>query len=472
MIPIVLQQKYSNNSSQDIKNMKSLNSTTFVLLLFFILSTSSFLSGQTTIVQGHILLDGVENAQGASITLQDSLHEIINENGEFFFELDAPLKSYHFLISYLGYEKLDTIIRNSSSEDISFDFSLKKKNNETPEVIVTDKRQLNLFKKNKWTILDMILFEESFFLIAIENNKRYLFRYNKEGLFLEKQKMKNINSFFISCLGSLYVKSKTSYFQLAIEEEIKIVTEMSISKFNDNLKPCIVFYDSNVICEYLTQHNKMKKIVRIWNKGERKTIAAIIDKKAAKEARRSYREIIRTYSKAIANPDENSIDYGYMAKPVNIVTDGGWDGDLTRLIIDNNLHQMVSYFLNIESDPIRVLDFFYEEKLYLIDYVNQTILSFDAKNEFSKEKVKFDFDWKINLEVLSNQSDEAVYFYSENDIYKMKTNEDYLHFIKVTSISDELYFKKMVSADSKFVYVFGQENKVNPQMIVKRYSLN
>jgi hypothetical protein len=452
--------------------MKLRNSNTFALLLFFILSTGSSLSAQETTIQGRVLLDEVENAQGALITLQDSLYDVVNENGEFFYELDVPLKSYHFFISYLGYETLDTIIINNPSNILGFDFSLKKKINTTPEVIVTEKRELNLFKKSNWTILDMVLFEESFFLIAIEKNKRYLFRYNKEGMFLEKQKMEKINSFYISCFGSLYVMTEVSCFQLAIEEEIKIVAEMFISKFNEKLKPCIVFYDSNIICEYLSRHNKMKNYVRIWNKGERKTIVSIFDEEAAKLARSYYNGIIGTYYQAISTPDENSISYAYGSEPVNIVAAGTWDGDLTRLVIDHVLHQMVSYFLNVESKPIYVLNFFYEERLYLIDYVNQEFLSFDARNEFSKEKIDFDFDWKIRLELLRNKSNETVYFYAGNDIYEMDTNEGGLQIVKISSISDELFFSKIVGADDEFVYVLGQEDRVNPKMVVKRYSLN
>ncbi len=452
--------------------MKLQKLNTFALFLFFILFNSSTLIAQKTTIQGRVLLDGGENAQGALITLQDSLYDVVNENGEYFYELDVRLKSYHFFISYLGYEVLDTTISNNSPNSLTFDFSLKKKINEAPEVIVTEKRELNLFKKNNWTILDMVLFEGSFFLIAIEKGKRYLFRYDKEGMFLEKQKMKKINSFDISCFGSLYVMAKVSCFQLKIEEEIKVETEMPISEFNEKLKPCIAFYDSNVIFKSLSRHNKMKRYVRIWNKGERKTIARIIDEQAAKLARTSYYKIIGAYNQAIAYPDENSINYAYGSEPVNIVADGTWDGDLTRLIVSNALQQMVSNFLNVQSRPIHVLDFFYEGKLYLVDYVNQEFLSFDARNEFLKEKINFDFDWQIKLEVLSSKSNETVFFYAKNDIYEFEMIDVGLQLVKVASIPDELYFNKIVGVDDDFAYVLGQEDRINPKMVVRRYALD
>ena len=452
--------------------MKLQKLNTFTLLLLSIFSISTSLTAQKTTIQGRVLLDEVENAQGALITLQDSLYDVVNENGEYFFELDVRLKSYHFFISYLGYETLDTTIINNSSNIIKFDFSLKKKINKTLEVIVTEKRELNLFKKNNWTILDIVLYEESFFLIAIEKNKRYLFRYNKEGMFLEKQKMEKINSFYISCFGSLYLMAEVSCFQLDIEEEIKIKTEILVSEFNKKLKPCIAFYDSNVVFKSLSRYNKMKNYVRIWNKGERKTIAAIFDEQAAKLARSYYNGIIGTYYRAISVPDENSINYAYGSEPINIIASGTWDGDLTRLAIDNDLDQMVSYFLNVESKPIHVLEFFYEGKLFLIDYVNQEFLGFDARNEFLKEKINIDFDWKIKLELLHNKPDETVYFYSDNDIYEMETNDSGLQIVKISSIPDDLYFNKIVGADDDFVYVIGQEDRINPEMVVKRYSLN
>ncbi|MFK8009912.1 MAG: hypothetical protein AB8H03_26390 [Saprospiraceae bacterium] len=452
--------------------MKLQDLNTFTLILFLILSSNSFLSAQKITIQGRVLLDGVENAQGALINLQDSLYDVVNENGEYFFELDAPLNSYHFFISYLGYETLDTIIINNVSNILRIDFSLKKKINKTPEVIVTDKRELNLFKKSNWTILDMVLFEESFFLIAIEKGKRYLFRYDKEGVFLEKRKMKKINSFEISCFGSLYVMTEKSCFQLEMEEEIKIKTEIRISEYNEKLKPCIAFYDSNVIFEYLSRHNKMKNYVRIWNKGERKTITAIFDEQAGRLARRSYNKIIGTYYNAISAPDENSINYAYGSEPVNIVASGTWDGDLTRLIVNNALHQMVSNFLNVQSRPIHVLDFFYEGRLYVIDYVNQEFLSFDARNEFLKEKIDIDFDWRIKLELLYNNPNETVYFYAGNDIYELEIIDSSLQIVKVSSIPDELYFNKKVGADDDFVYAFGQEDRVNPKSVVKRYPLD
>ena len=452
--------------------MKLQNLNTFTLVLFFIVFNSPFLSAQKTTIQGRVLLDGGENAQGALITLQDSLYDVVNENGEYFYELDAPLKSYHFFISYLGYETLDTTIANNSSNSLTFNFSLKKKINEAPEVIVTEKREANLFKKNNWTILDMVLYEGSFFLIAIEKGKRYLFRYDKEGMFLEKQKMKKINSFDISCFGSLYVMAKVNCFQLEIEEKIKIMAEMPIAEFDKNLKPCIAFYDSNVIFKSLSKHNKMKSYARIWNKGERKTIARIIDEQAAKLARSSYYKIIGAYNEAIAYPDENSINYAYGSEPVNIVATGTWDGDLTRLIVSNPLQQMVSNFLNVQSKPIHVLDFFYEGKLYIIDYVNQEFLSFDARNEFIKEKIDFDFDWQIKLELLYSKSNETVFFYAKNDIYEFEMIDAGLQIVKVASIADELYFNKIVGVDDDFVYVLGQEDRVNPKMVVKKYSLN
>ncbi|MFK7770911.1 MAG: hypothetical protein AB8F94_02185 [Saprospiraceae bacterium] len=452
--------------------MKLQNLNTFTLLLFFFLSGSSFLSAQKTIIQGRVLLDGVENAEGALITLQDSLYDVVNENGEYFYELDEPLKSYRFFVSYLGYETLDTTILNNPSNILRFDFSLKKKINEAPEVIVTEKRELNLFKKGNWTILDMVLFEESFFLIAIEKGKRYLFRYDKEGIFLEKQKMKKISAFNISCFGSLYVMAKKSCFQLEIEDEIKIKAEILVSEFDDKLKPCIAFYDANLIFENFSKHNKMKNYVRIWNKGERKKIATIFDEQAARLARSSYNKIIGAYSGAIANPDENSINYAYGSERINIVADGTWDGDLTRLIVDNALQQMVSYFLNVQSRPIHVLDFFYEGRLYLLDYVNQEFLSFDANNEFLKEKIDFDFDWQIKLELLYSKSNETVYFYAKNDIYEFEMVDAGLQIVKVASIPGELYFNKIVGADDDFVYVLGQEDRVNPKMVVKRYAMD
>ena len=95
--------------------MKLQKLNTFTLLLLSIFSISTSLTAQKTTIQGRVLLDEVENAQGALITLQDSLYDVVNENGEYFFELDVRLKSYHFFISYLGYETLDTTIINNSS---------------------------------------------------------------------------------------------------------------------------------------------------------------------------------------------------------------------------------------------------------------------------------------------------------------------------------------------------------------------
>ena len=438
-------------------------------LLFF--SSLSFLSAQKTIIQGQVLLDENENAYGALISLQDSLQQVVNENGEFFFELNDPLLSVKFSISFLGYENLDTIILLNDASNISkFDFTLEKKAFGIPEIIVTDEKELNLFEKTNWTILDMVLYEESFFLIAIDKRRRYLFQYDKEGFFVEKVEMKKINSFVVSCLGSLYVKSNAGCFQLSVEEEIEIVAELTLSKFDEQLKPCVAYYESKMVYEFLSHHNKRKKYVKIWDKGKRKTIASIVDKKAEKVSRSYYYEILGAYGRAIEFPSGNEINAG-VGQP-NIIKNGSWKGDLKELIINNELHGKVSYYLNVESKPIQVLNFFYQEKLYLLDYVNQEFLSFDAKNDFVKEKIDSNFDWNVQLKLLNVQQGETVYFYSKDDIYKLNTSKESTQIFNFFSIPNDLYYKQIVGADSNFVYVVGRKDISIPKMVVKKYRLN
>ncbi len=452
-------------------NQVTFSTKTITILFLFFFASISFLSAQKITIQGQVRLNEEENAYGALVTLQDSLQQVVDEVGDFFFELNEPLSSAKFSISFLGYENLDTIISLNDAFDIyKFDFTLEKRIFEISEITVTDQKELNLFEKTNWTILDMVIYDESFFLIAIDENIRYLFQYDKEGSFLTKEKMKKINSFQVSCLGSLYVLSNSRCFQLSVKEKIEIVAEMSISTFNENLKPCVAHYKSKMVYEFFSNHNKRKKYIKIWDQGKQKTIASIFDKDAEKVARSHYYEIIGEYSQAIANPDESGIDTG-IGKP-NIVADGTWDGDLTRLIINNELGRLVSNYLNVESKPIKVLNFFYQEKLYLLDYVNEDFLSFDAKNDFGKEKIDLDLDWNTQLKLLNVQLNEAVYFYSKNDIHKLNTNNDRAQIVKFYSIPNELAYQEVVGIDTEFVYVIGRKDIGIPKMMVKKYKLN
>ena len=99
-------------------------------------------------------------------------------------------------------------------------------------------------------------------------------------------------------------------------------------------------------------------------------------------------------------------------------------------------------------------------------------MSFDANNDFTKEKLDLDLDWNIQLKVLNAQLHQAVYFFSKNDIYKMNTNNDRIQIFKFYSIPDDLAYQKAIGIDDEFVYVIGRKDINIPKMMVKKYSLN
>ena len=347
----------------------------FKLIILLSIFINTNLSSQIISIYGTVKNESNNPLIGATIQINKNKGTTTDEMGRF--ALDYLMKNDTILslsIRYIGYHEMDTIIFNTLN-DIHIESKLIAKQHILPDLIIEGKRVTSILNKEK-AILDYLILNNSIITLSNENNERIITEYSTSGI-LKTSKIvnKQFHKLHKSCKNNIHLIGKDSCCQIEFLPERIQTTHYDRNRFHQLIEKNILLFGNKHIFKAYSRHNKLATYFTYPNPSEPIMISEIYDKKAARVSTSYYRDIIRTYNRSISNPEESNISYG-MAQN-NILLDDSWDGDLTKLIISNELHQLVSYFLAVENRKVKVFEFEKENDLLIFDLCNYELQIFD-----------------------------------------------------------------------------------------------
>lgn len=174
---------------------------------------------------------------------------------------------------------------------------------------------------------------------------------------------------FQDCFGHVYVLSQDSSYQIYADTALYIVDAQPIDLFEALVRPCIADLDDHVVLEDFRMYNK-RYVLEAFSKTDssKSTVYTNQDMIAAKVAAINLSKIIARYH--------------YSADPgSNVITNGVWDGDLIKLQVmgDNELTQMVSWYLNVRGREVDLSTVKLKDHLVVFDMLNDSIHVFNKE---------------------------------------------------------------------------------------------
>jgi len=169
-------------------------------------------------------------------------------------------------------------------------------------------------------------------------------------------------------------------------------------------------------------------------------IKEIFDQEGAKYSQVAYNEVIRTYYKEIDNPEEeDGINTGVQAD--NVIAMGEWTGDLSDLIINNKMHFLVSNYQNLETAEIPILEFEYDNHIFLLDFYHKKISKINVRSLKNEELNSLNFVWKKKSKILKDEKSNKVYL-----LVKKKE----LYVLEIKANSCELILHSKIEFEGSF----------------------
>jgi hypothetical protein len=392
----------------------------FALLLFSLLSINT-IAQQSVFVMGN-----VDNLQNVNIKIQESsFGTVTNEKGEYGLQIFLSDQTTSIQYSRIGYQ--DTIIyvhpKRIKSDTIVINISLKEIDYSLEEVIITS--QSEFFKLTNTTISDLEFLNTDIILLTTKNHKSELLIINEGGEILLRHVLKEIyHEIHKDCFGQFELIGKDSCLQFHYEQAdtlLHVIDKFSTIEFYEKLEHCLLEINNcYVFSSKIFQENSFfadkfhrKKVdyffININDSIVKRTLLhSFFDKDAFQNAQSIFNEIVSTYYRT--TPDIE-----------NIIVAGAWDGNLLKLINDNNeLFNLISWYQKIESKPIKIEAFKVKDNILLINQTDEKILKYD-QNLVSLFEVSFSS--KINnshqlKSIIQDKKTEAIYgVFIENGIY-------------------------------------------------------
>lgn len=429
--------------------MKAIIAITLFFLAFNISAQKIFIYGTVKSVSGQAVI-------GSSILINDEIMAITDING--FYSMETTKKdSIVVKVKYLGFasqiKKLPIV---ADTIRYNLDFILKLEPFLLDEVYIEAKAR-SLFEKDDWTILDYIIDDNVIIVLATEVPKLYLYVFNLKGKLLIKklldQQYKNIIK---SCLGGLHLIGDENCSEFIVKNStIEIKNSYSRTLYDSFLASCIMGFDSIYIFKSYSDFNKNITFYCYNHDKSKKVLYEVFDKEAAYYARKDLNDIIASYYKTIfkMNNDSNSIKIAD-----NIIERGEWNGDLEDLAITDDLMFKILWFKNVSTKKINAELTQINNKLFVVDFVNNEIINANFNNVDKKKKLIHVGKCKNPSLMIDPLKDDTYLTCDNYDIYEIKELENEIFINKIYEISSNIYHPKKKSIYNGVLYFMSYDN--------------
>lgn len=358
---------------------------------------------------------------GATVQVNEQFNTLSDEEGAFSVEVEEQ-EQYRIVVRMLGYETVDTTIR-TSFDKIFLDVEMKEALFDLPSIEIMAS-SFNAFDFEGWNILDFDFLEDRLLVLYLLGRERRIGLFNQNGLMLFSVELEDkYDQIFTSCSGKIHLVGDGGGVELYIQkDQINFLKTYKRQLFDDLIQPCVAVCKQERVFKNLSDHNKKARYFKYPDPQSPVLITEIFDKKSAKVAQSYYNEIIGLYYLTVSSSGQGAIDEGFTKD--NVIARGHWSGDLFDLIISNDLLAAVAYYRNVESMPIDVREFGFNDKLYLMDFVNEQLLKIDTEKPGTSKLKITGFDWHRKTKVLQDKITGNVYLLSPDDeLFEFNINE-------------------------------------------------
>jgi hypothetical protein len=442
--------------------MKNVKLRCGLILLLFLMNGALIIAQSGSII-GRVVDDSGIDVSSVLVISGDS-HAVTDEQGVFNLSyLNSVNDSIQISFSSIGYEDLDTLVSVRNALTIT----LKQKDYVLPEVELVSKK--NLFAKDDWVILDYIVREDGFTVLASEVNTKFLYVYDDKGEFITKQKTdRQYTRFHRSCLGKLHLIGTKYCNEIDYKNDNFILSKpYSVDQFEGFLEPCIYKFGNYPLNKVLTDNNKK---VNYFTYRDKKQVGVfeVKDDYAIEAAKEKYYDILSKYKRTVQTNqfDSTAINKGFA--PDDILQDGSWSGNLFDLIISNKLMEDISYFIYVEQQPIPVAEIFLEEDYYVLNLKEKVATEIrQAPLESGKSMSLSGQAWDNYLDVLNDLDTGTAYILDkEKALHRISVNKESLQTQKVVGYQENGFFIKNRKLDNGTCYYVSclEVNKPNTRL--------
>ncbi len=344
----------------------------------------AFLISINAVAQNPITLWGkIDTIPDVNIRLYETEYGTsTNSFGEYTLEIFALNDTVTLHFSCIGYQ--DTVLTidltKAKSDSINLNLKLREIDYHLGEVVVTGKPHFIQLPGER--ILDIEFLHNEIVLLTSQsgNASAYVYDLNRDLLCMQNltEKYKKIHR---DCFGNLILVSREYCLQIfynSLDSSLRAVDKFSTNDFHRQLKPCLLEYGDHLILNtsidaqskfYIDQYHHKKAeyfFVDKNNQNEKPVhLISFFDEQDFQVAQSIYGEIIQRY-------------YQTTPEKQNIFELGMWDGNILRLANnDPTLFNLVSWYQNIESKPIRIYVFVQDSTLLFFDCVNYQLIKYD-----------------------------------------------------------------------------------------------
>lgn len=426
-----------------------------IVLTLLLIGFSFSVYAQELRLRGSIKSDNQIPLTGATVQIDRTTGTTTDERGLFDFRTNTSDDEVLLEIRMLGYQDLDTLVQ-INRKGTFLEIILKEVTYSLPAVEIPS-RKFNLFDNNKWNLLSHAILANKHYVLGHQTNRRSLFIFSETGELLEQLELKEkYNHIHLSCQQKLHLIGDEAYGEISFKYGTINISPYGGDLYQNLIKKCVLINDGEFIFKDLANHNKNAKYYFYPEPKKPKLVKEITDNKAKRASESYYREIIGRYYNTVETPDSTGIAYGIPQD--NIIARNEWSGDLKELIVTNELQTLVSYYLNVVSQEIKLYEF----------SINDTILIFDLNNNIlhavhtdkSKAK-KTPLDKSVfgrKGQIVKDATTNELYLISKNNqVYKISVHESKVT-LKLTCelISDDLIHKE-VNINNRSLYYITKE---------------
>ena len=425
---------------------------------------------QKILIEGKITDQASVPLMGATIQLNDGVGTVSNTEGNFKIESLKSQDEFRLVIRMIGYATIDTTIFSPSPTDgqasennIYLNIKMNAVNYETPLVEITGSG-FNVFKYSKWKIVDFQFYDDNILILYISKRKYRIGLFTLSGLKIDEVKLKGkYTQLFKSCKNGFHLIGDVDCAELQIVDS-KITKTIPYKRivFEKLIKPCILKIDGELIFQEFSKHNKKVKYYKFAEPTQPVLIKEIFDQQGAKSSQGAYNQVIREYFRELVNPEEeDGINEGVQAD--NIIAKGEWKGDLSDLIINNKMHFLVSNYQNVETAEIPVLEFEYDNHLFVLDFYHEKISKSNVVKLEDSELTLMNFEWNKKSKIIKDEESNKVYLLiNKSELFSVKLNTNACELIPHSKIelkgsyaegikiyNNQLYYHSSVDANNR-----------------------
>lgn len=448
----------------------------FVIPLFLFL----FMSEENVAQQSIIVWGQVDSIPDVNIRVFETAYgTTTNEHGEYYLPVYFKDQIVQIHYSSIGYEDiiLSVDLGEAKSDSIQLNLSLNKIDYLLEEVLVT--AQADFFRIKNARIIGLQFLDNEMILLALENRKSKIIVIDSTGTpVLEKDLKNRYQAIHKDCFGYIELIGSDSCLQIKYdveENELYLIDRFPAIDFHAKLEPCILEFENNILFTSTLHkddsrgadqyHNKRASYFYVSRNDpefRKKQLCTFYDQEAYQVAQSVYGEIIARYHQTTSESE-------------NIIEAGAWDGSLFKLMNnDPELFNLISWYLNIESKPIRIEVFKQKENLLFFDLVNYQLIKYD--HSMGVEPVSSiqlpESEYKSLKSIIQDEVTEDIYcLYQRNGTYSLSEISTVQGEVSTPVQVSPLAFPDDITLFSGYVYIIYYD-QIKRMSIISRVKLN